>query len=158
MLTSKQLGDAGELLVAAQLTLHGIPAYIVPTNWPGYDVAADLQGKGVQRISVKTRTRAGGSRSVAYSSNDQFDWLAIVILDDRAVDDTTLQRSFVTPQIFIMPRTIAEERAGKRNHPPLTIATSGPDRGWQLSKLREVLGDFENNFTLEPGLTLLQSN
>jgi hypothetical protein len=37
-LTSKRLGDAGELLVAAQLTRHGVPAYIVPTNWRGYAV------------------------------------------------------------------------------------------------------------------------
>ena len=29
--TKKQMGDAGEMLVAAELTLHGIPAFIVPS-------------------------------------------------------------------------------------------------------------------------------
>ena len=29
--TKKQMGDAGEMLVAAELTLHGIPALKVPT-------------------------------------------------------------------------------------------------------------------------------
>jgi hypothetical protein len=30
--TKKQMGDAGEMLVAAELTLHGIPAFIVPSQ------------------------------------------------------------------------------------------------------------------------------
>ena len=34
----KQLGDAGEVLIAAELTLHEVPAF-VPSNWPGYDVS-----------------------------------------------------------------------------------------------------------------------
>jgi hypothetical protein len=29
--TTKQMGDAGEMLVAAELTLRGIPAFIVPS-------------------------------------------------------------------------------------------------------------------------------
>jgi hypothetical protein len=33
--TSKQMGDACEMLVAAELTLAGIPALKVPDNWPG---------------------------------------------------------------------------------------------------------------------------
>jgi hypothetical protein len=40
--TSKQMGDACEMLVAAELTLAGIPALTVPDNWPGYDVIAQL--------------------------------------------------------------------------------------------------------------------
>ncbi len=38
--TKKQMGDACEMLVAAELTLAGIPALKVPDNWPGYDVIA----------------------------------------------------------------------------------------------------------------------
>jgi len=34
--TSKQMGDACEMLVAAELTLAGIPALKVPDNWPHY--------------------------------------------------------------------------------------------------------------------------
>jgi hypothetical protein len=47
------MGDAGEMLVAAELTLHGIPAFIVPSNWPAYDVVAECPKRGLQRISVK---------------------------------------------------------------------------------------------------------
>lgn len=38
--TTKQMGDACEMLVAGELTLAGIPALKVPDNWPGYDVVA----------------------------------------------------------------------------------------------------------------------
>ena len=38
--TTKQMGDAGEMLVAAELTLAGVPALRVPDIWPGYDVIA----------------------------------------------------------------------------------------------------------------------
>jgi len=36
--TSKQMGDACEMLVAAELTLADMPALKVPDNWPHYDV------------------------------------------------------------------------------------------------------------------------
>ena len=55
--TSKQMGDAGEMLVAAELTLAGVPAIKVPDNWPGYDVVAQPPGgERPVRISVKSRT------------------------------------------------------------------------------------------------------
>jgi hypothetical protein len=38
--TPNQMGDAGEMLVAAELTLHGIPALKFPDNWPHYDIIA----------------------------------------------------------------------------------------------------------------------
>lgn len=38
--TKKQMGDACEMLVVAELTLGGIPALKVPDNWPGYDIVA----------------------------------------------------------------------------------------------------------------------
>src|SRR6266540_4264624 len=59
-ITKKQMGDAGEMLVAAELTLHGIPSFIVPSNWPRYDVVAQHPALGLQRISIKTRTFARG--------------------------------------------------------------------------------------------------
>jgi hypothetical protein len=37
---TKQMGDACEMLVAAELTLAGVPAMRVSENWPGYDVVA----------------------------------------------------------------------------------------------------------------------
>ena len=60
--TKKQMGDAGEMLVAAELTLHGIPAFIVPSQWRGFDVVGQCPERGLQRISVKTRN-FGSSRN-----------------------------------------------------------------------------------------------
>jgi hypothetical protein len=54
--TSKQQGDACEMLVAAELTLAGVPALKVPDNWPGYDVIAHPSDRGPQQVSVKSIT------------------------------------------------------------------------------------------------------
>ena len=79
--TSKQMGDACEMLVAAELTLARVPALKVPDNWPGYDVTAQPLGQAPPRISVKSRTyKRGGSNFVDYHFEDEFDWLAICIL------------------------------------------------------------------------------
>ena len=73
------MGDACEMLVAAELTLAGIPALKVPDNWPGYDVVAQPQGmKEPLRISVKSRTFKRGAAFVVYLETDSFDWLAVV--------------------------------------------------------------------------------
>jgi len=42
--TTKQMGDACEMLVAAELTLAGVPALKAPDYWPGYDVIAHSAG------------------------------------------------------------------------------------------------------------------
>lgn len=57
--TNKQMGDACEMLVAAELTLAGIPALKVPDNWSHYDVIAQALGRPAQRISVKARMFKG---------------------------------------------------------------------------------------------------
>ena len=44
------------MIVAAELTLAGIPALKVPDNWPHYDVIAQPIGRTAQHISVKART------------------------------------------------------------------------------------------------------
>ena len=44
--TTKQMGDACEMLVAAELTLAGIPAIKMPDSWPHYDVIAQPKGGG----------------------------------------------------------------------------------------------------------------
>src|SRR5579872_4102521 len=109
--TTKQMGDAGEMLVAAELTLHGIPALKVPDNWPHYDIIAQPSDSWLgyrgdarppQTISVKTRTFARSGAFVGYSNNDKFDWLAIVILPGEG---------FETRHIFIIPRKVATERS-----------------------------------------------
>src|ERR1700694_3357421 len=77
--TTKQMGDACEMLVAAELTLHGIPSVTVPDSWPGYDVIAHPPGKPLRRVSVKSRTR--GSSSYVSFDPESCDWLAIVLID-----------------------------------------------------------------------------
>jgi hypothetical protein len=138
--TSKQMGDACEMLVAAEMTLAGVPAMKMPDNWPCYDVIAQPKGGGApQRISVKSRTfKRGGDTFVSYNINDQFDWLAIVLLPGA---DLTCRR------VFIVPRSVADARA-RRDSP-----TSGTadDRAWRQDEVCVVLAEFENNYRLSPG-------
>lgn len=103
--TSKHKGDACEMLVAAELTLAGIPAMKMPDNWPHYDVIAQPQQGGPQRISVKARAwKAGGSHFVDYRHGGDFDWLAAVILMPN--DEKEHKREF-----YFIPRDVFEGRA-----------------------------------------------
>jgi hypothetical protein len=46
------MGDACEMLVAAEMTLAGVPALKVPDNWPDYDVIAQpVDGRSAPRTS-----------------------------------------------------------------------------------------------------------
>ena len=144
--TTKQMGDAGEMLVAAELTLHGIPAFIVPSNWPGYDVVAQCPIRGLQRISVKTRTYAKSGSFVGYGNDDDFDWLAIVILPGPGCET---RRIFVVPCEVAQRRSyLAEPRDGRGFFVHKLI-------GWPPSPLPETsiaggygLADYEENFRL----------
>ena len=143
--TKKQMGDAGEMLVAAELTLHGIPAFIAPSGWRSYDVVAQCPKRGLQRISVKTRSFASGN-FVAYSEKEVFDWLAIVILPRSAN---------ATRRIFIVPRAVANRRSYE--------SPQWKDRGFHVYQLirwptfpltdprsrgEGGLADYQNNFNL----------
>ncbi len=135
--TSKQMGDACEMLVAAEMTLAGVPALKVPDNWPGYDVIAQpVDGRPPQRVSVKSRTfKRGGDTFVVYRANDEFDWLAIVLLPgDGAPDRRT----------FIVPRQVADATARKDG--PTAKTT---ERYWRQDEVPVRFEQFENNFRLE---------
>ena len=55
--TTRQMGDACEMIVAAEMSLAGAPATKMPDGWPDYDVIAQpTSGGPPQRISVKSRT------------------------------------------------------------------------------------------------------
>jgi len=154
--TTKQMGDAGEMLVAAELTLAGIPALMVPDNWPSYDVIAqpppEWQGHNQgefaapQRISVKTRTWAQSGNFVGYREVDAFDWLAMVILPKNPEQHR---------RIFIVPRRVADCRSYAAEHrkgrgffvnrlmqlPPPHMTKPPPTGGYGVA-------DYEDNFSL----------
>ncbi|MGA7631476.1 MAG: hypothetical protein WCB11_11960 [Terriglobales bacterium] len=79
--TSKQMGDACEMLIAAEFTLAGVPALKMPDNWPHFDVIAQPKSGVPQRIYVRSRTfKRGGNTAVDFDSTAQFDWWAVVLL------------------------------------------------------------------------------
>lgn len=135
------MGDACEMLVAAELTLAGIPALKVPDNWPGYDVIAQPLDGGPQRVSVKSRTFKRGAAYVEYNADDKFDWLAIVLL---AGDGEPSRR------IYLIPRQLADQKA-RKNKPATKHAHL---RYWSLQEVPRLFAAFEANFVLSPnGLT-----
>lgn len=133
--TTKQMGDACEMIVAAELTLAGIPALKVPDNWPGYDIIAQPAASPPLRISVKSRTFKKGAAFVEYNEYDVFDWLAIVILPGNG----ELRR-----RIFIVPRSVADIRA-RKNKPETKTAHQ---RYWSIAEAVEIFAAFEDNFSL----------
>lgn len=133
--TRKQMGDACEMLIAAEMTLAGVPAMKMPDNWPCYDVIAQPKDGGPpQRISVKARTfKRGGDSFVDYWGKDEFDWLAIVLLPGA---DQSKRR------FFVVPRTVADART------PVRKTRKPDDRYWRLDRVAEALSEFEDNFCL----------
>jgi len=136
--TSKQMGDACEMLIAAELTLAGIPALKVPDNWPHYDVIAQPLGGHAQRISVKSRTYKRGPAYVEYKADDQFDWLAIVLMNG----DIGSER-----RIYIIRKTQADASA-RRDSP---TAKSFHLRYYRIDEVERLFARFFNNFDLEQG-------
>jgi hypothetical protein len=132
----KQMGDACEMLVAAELTLAGVPALKAPDNWPGYDVIAQPRdGSQPLRISVKSRTFKRGAAFVEYWASEFFDWLAIVLLPGA----TERKR-----RVFLIPRAIADARA-RRDSPE---AQTADQRYWRIDEIAKKFPQFEDNFTL----------
>jgi hypothetical protein len=133
--TSKQMGDACEMLVAAELTLAGIPALKVPDNWPGYDVIAQPVGMEPQRISVKSRTFKKGAAFVDYHCHDVFDWLAICILPSEEAHSRS---------IYLVPRAVADEKA-RRDKETSKTATQ---RYWRIDEVDKLFHAYKGNFSL----------
>lgn len=136
-ITTKQMGDACEMLVAAELTLAGIPSLKVPDNWPGYDIIAQKPDNTPPlRISVKSRTYKAGAAYVSYYATDVFDWLAIVLLPSTQEE----KRRF-----FLIPRNIADKCARQDN----PAAKTAHERYFSISEVPAVFAAFENNFNLK---------
>ena len=135
--TTKQMGDACEMIVAAELTLAGVPALKAPDMWPGYDVIAQPFDASAQRVSVKSRTyKIGGSDFVEYRAEDQFDWLAIVLL----FSDNSNKR-----KTYLIPRSIADQLA-KKDRPSSKTANL---RYFRIDKVEKLFSAYRNNFTLD---------
>ncbi len=137
--TSKQMGDACEMIVAAEMTLAGIPALKVPDNWPHYDVIAQPFEKAAQRISVKSRTFKTGAAYVEYKASDLFDWIAVVIL----ANDGSNNRS-----IYIIPRAAADAVA-RQDKPTSKTAML---RYWRIDEINKLFERYRDNFTLSEPL------
>ncbi|ESZ21327.1 hypothetical protein [Mesorhizobium sp. L48C026A00] len=135
--TTKQMGDACEMIVAAELTLAGIPALKVPDNWPGYDVIAQPPNTEPQRISVKSRTHKTGAVYVGYNDYDVFDWLAVVLL---------LAGEITGRAVYLIPRAVTDELA-RRDQPTSKTAA---ERYFRVDQVDDLFQRFRSNFTLDP--------
>lgn len=140
--TSKQMGDACEMLVAAELTLAGIPALKVPDNWPHYDVIAQPIDRAAQRISVKSRTYKKGPAYVEYNETDLFDWLAVVLLMPEAGDNR---------MIYLVPRVEADLVA-RRDKPTSKTAKS---RYFRIDEVDRLFSIYRSNFSLQTASLLV---
>lgn len=133
-ITTKQRGDAGEMLVAAELSLAGVPAMKAPDNWPGADVIAKIR-KGYASVQGKTLTWSDrGDYFVEYQNYNEFEWLAVVLLKCPGGGR----------RLFVIPRDVADSKA-TRNAPETKTASA---RYWVLKRTPELFGEYENNFTL----------
>jgi hypothetical protein len=126
------------MLVAAELTLAGIPAIKAPDNWPHYDVIAQAPDRNEPwRVSVKSRTFKKGQAFVSYVEEDMFDWLAIVILPGEAQ---------MSRRLYLIPRETADLNARKNS----ASAINANERYWRIDEIAQAFGEFENNYALNP--------
>ena len=138
IVTTKMLGDAGEHFALSQFTFAGRPATKMPDGWKGYDLAVET-GRGLARISVKTRSETARWKSGAWFTFNEAiecDWLVFVFRGkNRGV------RAWVVP--FDTARDNAGVPGENRKDPHIR------DVYW--SKLnRRPLSLYENNWELEP--------
>jgi hypothetical protein len=55
--TTKQMADACEMFIAAEMTLAGVPARKMPDDWPCYDVVAQPAVVGLRREFLALREK-----------------------------------------------------------------------------------------------------
>ncbi|HTD16120.1 MAG TPA: hypothetical protein VK673_13140 [Chthoniobacterales bacterium] len=133
--TTKQFGDACEMLVCAELTLAGLPAQKMGDCWPGYDLVAETAA-GLKRISVKG-LRAGNGKIASwwqFSDEADWDWLALV-----RVNVETGER-----EIFLLSR----EKA-------IALRKPTADGHYRLWRSNPSLQAYRNNFSLEEHTTVV---
>jgi len=131
------MGDACEMLIAAELTLAGIPASKAPDLWPDYDIFAQPFEGAPLKISVKSRT-LGKAHYVAFDP-DRCDWLAVVLLETAA-------RGKECRHIYLIPSNIALEESHELKKPKRKSARCR----LTISRVRKILAKYKDNFVLDP--------
>jgi hypothetical protein len=125
-LTSKQLGDVTETLVADHLTAAGCPAVKVRPNNPGFDLVALRDG---ERVSVEVKSHRATHDHPAFRFGSRgWAWLALV----RIVHDE--------PRIWMLPREVAFRAS--------STLKSGRRRLTHERLVQDDLAMWEGNFTL----------
>ena len=137
------------MLIAAELILHGVPAFAAPDFWPGSDVGAQPTQPGTvpQRVSVKTRTYERKNAFIGYDDIDEFDWLAVVILPGPGCER---RRFFIVPRDIADQRATPEDRTWRKKRPERHAGKSFFVRNlvkWPAEH-RQGLADYEDNFVL----------
>lgn len=123
-------GEAAEGLVLDEFVRAGIPACRTPVNHRGHDIVARPPGELPQRIQVKSREFGASTNFVGWRYNDDFDWLAVVLLNPPGYDR----------RIFIAPRTVVDERSHD--------AKFRKGRSFTVKNVSRELAEFENNYSL----------
>jgi len=91
-LKTKQLGDGGEYYALSQFIFTGRAAAKMPDNWPGYDIAVDLNGE-LKKVSVKTRITPKelfSTEHCKFSDDDRFDFLVCIFKSSKEIHSWTV--------------------------------------------------------------------
>jgi Holliday junction resolvase-like predicted endonuclease len=133
---TKLLGDAGEHYALSQFSFAGKFAAKMPDNWQDYDLAVET-GKGLVRVSVKTRSEGQGWKTSSWFSFDdrkECDWIALIFKPKQGPI-----RSWVLP--FDVAKKNANVPGPNRKDPWM--------REISWSKLNKLpLQNYEGNWTL----------
>jgi len=133
-ITSKQVGDAAEYLVAGLLGLAGVPTTKMLDNQPGFDlIALPIDGRPPQRVSVKCRSQSNAYAGAPYLPGDTFDWLAFVYLLDGG-----------GYRCWLIPRVVCDAEFRKWNVKGKLMMNLHANR------IIAKFARFESNFALHP--------
>lgn len=134
--TNKMLGDAGEHYALSQFTFANKPATKMPDNWEGYDLAVET-GKGLVRVSVKTRSETKGWKKGNWFNFDDrkdCDWIVFIFKQENN-----------NLRSWVIPYSVAIENANKPG--ANRIDPWFRDIGWNKLNKAPLL-QYENNWEL----------
>jgi hypothetical protein len=133
----KLLGDAGEHYALSQFSFAGNYAAKMPDNWEAYDLAVET-GKGLLRVSVKTRSQSaswGSSSWFNFDDRKGCDWIVFIFKPREGL-----------LRAWVIPYKVAEIHANKPG-----LGRKNPwfrDISW-IKLNREPLARYEENWALD---------